>query len=75
MNIWFGKCAGTMDETATRKQKLETRRQILHAIGGHWLPVACYFCMRLVAICMQSRHFFASTLREQLFESNNEDAI
>jgi hypothetical protein len=24
-----------MDETATRKQKLETRRQTLHATGRH----------------------------------------
>jgi hypothetical protein len=27
--------AGTLDEEATRKQKLETRRQILHATGSH----------------------------------------
>jgi hypothetical protein len=31
--------------------------------------------MRLAASCMQSRQFFASTLREQLFELKNEDAI
>jgi hypothetical protein len=29
----------------------------------------------LVASCMQSRQFFASTLREQLFELKNEDAM
>jgi hypothetical protein len=29
----------------------------------------------LAASCMQSRQFFASTLREQLFELKNEDAI
>ncbi len=37
-----------------------TRKQILHL---------------LVASCVQSRHFVASTLREQLFELKNEDAI
>ncbi len=52
MDIWFGKCAGTMDGKATRKQ-------ILHM---------------LAASCVQSRQFFASTLREQLFELKNEDA-
>jgi hypothetical protein len=64
MNIWFGNCAGTMDETATRKQKLETRRQILHATGGHSGTI----WIRLAAICLQSRQFFASTLQEQLSE-------
>jgi hypothetical protein len=29
----------------------------------------------LAASCMQSRQFFANTLREQLFELKNEDAI
>jgi hypothetical protein len=29
----------------------------------------------LAASCVQSRQFFASTLREQLFELKNEDAI
>jgi hypothetical protein len=29
----------------------------------------------LAASCMQSRQFLASTLREQLFELKNEDAI
>jgi hypothetical protein len=53
LNIWFGKCAGTVDEIATRKQKLEIQKQILLA---------------LAASCIQSRQFFASTLREQLFE-------
>jgi hypothetical protein len=67
-NIWFGNNYRTLDNIATRIQKLtsqaasrkqitnktlETRQQILHA---------------LAAICMQSRQFFASTLREQLFE-------
>jgi hypothetical protein len=56
----FGNCAGTMDGIATRKQKLETRQQILHA---------------LAASCVQSRQFFAITLREQLFELKNENAI
>jgi hypothetical protein len=53
LDILFGKCAGTMDGIATRKQ-------ILHA---------------LATSCVQSRQFFASTLREQLFEYKNEDAI
>jgi hypothetical protein len=48
-----------MDDKTTRKQKLETQKQILHA---------------LAASCVQSRQFFASTLREQLFELKN-DAI
>ncbi len=29
----------------------------------------------LVASCVQSRQFFASTLREQLFKLKNEDGI
>jgi hypothetical protein len=29
----------------------------------------------LAASCMQSRQFFASTLREQLFELKNEDTL
>jgi hypothetical protein len=41
----------------------------LHATGGH--PIY----MRLAASRMQSRQFFASTLREQLFELKNEEAI
>jgi hypothetical protein len=45
-----------MGEIAARKQKLETRKQVLHA---------------LAASCVQSRQFFASTLREQLFELKN----
>jgi hypothetical protein len=40
-----------------------------------WPPVVCYFCIGLAAICMQSRQYFASTLREQLFKLKNEDAI
>jgi hypothetical protein len=40
-----------------------------------WPPVASYVCMQPAAFCMQSRQFFASTLREQLFELKNEDAI
>jgi hypothetical protein len=39
---------------------IATRKQILQA---------------LAASCVQSRQFFASTLREQLFELKNEDAI
>ena len=39
---------------------IATRKQILHA---------------LAASCVQSRQFFASTLREQLFELKNEDTI
>jgi hypothetical protein len=33
------------------------------------------FACAIVASCLQSRQFFASTLREQLFELKNEDAI
>jgi hypothetical protein len=40
--------------------EIATLKQFLHA---------------LAASCMQSRQFFASTLREQLFELKNEDAI
>ncbi len=39
---------------------IATPKQILHV---------------LAASCVQSRQFFASTLREQLFEVKNEDAI
>jgi hypothetical protein len=49
-----------MEGIATRKQKFETQKQILHA---------------LAASCVKSHQFFASTLREQLFELENEDAI
>jgi hypothetical protein len=31
--------------------------------------------MDITASCVQGRQFFASTLREQLFELKNEDAI
>jgi hypothetical protein len=55
---------------------------MLHATGSH----AGTICMRLAAsrmqtlhtlkaICVQSSQFFASTLREQLFEFKNEDVI
>jgi hypothetical protein len=40
-----------------------------------WPPVACYFCMRLAASCVQSRQFFESTLRGELFELKNEETI
>jgi hypothetical protein len=33
-----------MDEKATRKQKLETRKQILHAIGGKLHAKPPVFC-------------------------------
>ncbi len=57
-------------------------RYKLHAPGGHSGTI----CMRLVASrieflhalaasCMDSSQIFASTLREQLFELKNEDAI
>ncbi len=39
-----------------------------------WPPVTCKFCMRQRTV-VQSRQFFASTLREQLFELQNEGAI
>jgi hypothetical protein len=55
---------------------------MLHATGGH----ADTICLRLAASltqtlhapaasCVHSRWFFASTLRKQLFELKNEDAI
>jgi hypothetical protein len=40
-----------------------------------WPPVACYFCMRLAASCVQSGQFFESMLPEQLFEFKNEETI
>jgi hypothetical protein len=44
----------------------------LYATGGH----SGIIYMRLAAsACMQSGQFFASMLREQLFELKNEDAI
>jgi hypothetical protein len=43
----------------------------LYATGG---PSGTIY-KRLAASCMQSRQFFARTLREQLFELKNEDAI
>ena len=52
--------AGIVDEIAIRKQNLETRSQILHA---------------LAASCMQSCQVFASRQRKQFFELKNEDAI
>ncbi len=39
---------------------IATRKQILHTLTASWV---------------QSRQFFASTLREQLFDLKNEDAI
>ncbi len=64
---------------------------ILHATGGHggticMRLVATNIYKRLaasrmqilhplVSSCVQSRQFFASTLREHLFELKNEDAI
>ncbi len=52
--------AGIVDEIAIRKQNLETRSQILHA---------------LAASCMQSCQVFASRQRKQFFELKNEAAI
>jgi hypothetical protein len=49
-----------MNDIATRKQKLETHKQILHT---------------LAASHVQSRQYFASTLQEQLLELKNENAI
>jgi hypothetical protein len=58
------------------------REYNLHATGGHSgtiymrLAVSRMQTLRAVAAsCMQSRQFFASTLRELLFELKNEDAI
>jgi hypothetical protein len=54
----------------------------LHATGGHsgtnYMRLAA-ICMQilhaLAASCLQSCQFFKSTVREQLFEEKNEDAI
>jgi hypothetical protein len=54
----------------------------LHATGVHFgaiymrLAVSSMQTLHtLAASCMQSRQFFASTLREELFELKNENAI
>ncbi len=58
----------------------------LHATGGHSGPIFMRLAasrmqivptwpVALVASCVQSRQFFASMLREQLFELKKEDAI
>ncbi len=38
--------------------------------NAHW-----FFYFWLAASCVQSRHFFPSTLREQLFELKNQESI
>jgi hypothetical protein len=55
---------------------------MLHATGGHSGTIDMRLAASrmqtlhaLAASCVQSRQFFASTLREQLFELKNEDAI
>ncbi len=55
---------------------------MLHATGGHsgtnymWLAVSRMQILHaLAASTLQSRQFSACTLREQLFELKNEDAI
>jgi hypothetical protein len=55
---------------------------MLHATGGHactiYMVLAASHMQTLHALpasCMQSRQFFASTLREQLFELINEDTF
>jgi hypothetical protein len=47
----------------------------LHATGGHSGTIYCICDWPLAASCMQNRQFSASTLKEQLFELKNEDAI
>jgi hypothetical protein len=61
---------------------LTAKRVQLHATGGHSgkiymrLATSCMQILHaLAASCVQSRQLFASTLREQLFEIENEDAI
>jgi hypothetical protein len=58
------------------------RRYNLYATGGHLGTIYMRLAASpmqtlhaLVASCLQSRQFFASTLQEQLFELKNEDAI
>jgi hypothetical protein len=55
---------------------------MLHATGGHvgtiYMRLAASRMQTLHALaasCMQSHQFLAITLREQLFEIKNEDAI
>jgi hypothetical protein len=57
-------------------------RYNIYATGGHsgtiYMRLAASRMPTLHALaasCVQSRQFFASTLREQLFELKNEDAI
>jgi hypothetical protein len=47
----------------------------LYATGGHSGTIYMQTLHALAASCVQSRQFFASTLREQLLELKNEDAI
>jgi hypothetical protein len=62
--------------------RLAATRDNLYATGGHsgtiYMRLAASRMQTLHALaasCVQSRKFFASTLREQLFELKNEDAI
>ncbi len=55
---------------------------MLHVTGGHagtiYMRLAASRMQTLHALaatCVRSRKFFASTLREQLFELKNEDTI
>jgi hypothetical protein len=47
----------------------------LLATGGHSAASCMQNLYAPAASCVHSRRFFASTLREQLFELKNEDAI
>jgi hypothetical protein len=55
------------------------REYNLLATCGHsgkiYMRLAMQTLHALAASCVQSRQFFASTLREQLFELKNEDAF
>jgi hypothetical protein len=57
--------------------KWQPRGYNLHATGGHLCATGGHsgtIYMQLAASRMQTLQFFASTLREQIFELKNEDA-
>ncbi len=49
--------------------------QIYMRLAASSMQIVPTWPVALAAICVQSRQFFASALREQLFELKNEDAI
>ncbi len=67
LTVFLKKC-GSKQEDVDYRPLFENFLQV------HSLLILCA-CFCLAASCVQSRQFFASTLREQLFELKNEDAI